>query len=117
MELNKIANETVNEYMARELKEGYEKVSSCIASPGADHLSYQWRWPAAGLLEGLLPALQLQAAEVILAVAAGDCRTLRSLLGLRERGQNAKGYSFSECMSIIQAMPCTYLVMNEFSRS
>ena len=51
------------------------------------------------------------------AVAAADCRTLRSLLGLRKRGLDTKGDCFRECMSIIQAMPCTYLVMNESSRA
>ena len=65
MELNKIANEIVNEYIAREpeLKEEYYKF------PSALHHLVQTIFPteaAAGLLEGLPPARRWQAAAVIL---------------------------------------------------
>ena len=49
------------------------------------------------------------------AVAAADCRTLRSLLRPRGEGRDEKGDSFRECNAQCIAMPCTYLVMNESS--
>ena len=41
MELNKIANEIVNEYLARELKEAYDQFS-----PASRRLALQWRRPS-----------------------------------------------------------------------
>ena len=55
LELNKIANEIVNEYMVLELKEGYKKF------PPASHSLAQIIFPTectAGLLEGLRHALR-----------------------------------------------------------
>ena len=69
--------------MARELKEGYEKF------PPASRCLVQTIFPtecAAGLLEGLLPALRRQAAAVIL-----SCRSRRLLDSEEPAGAEGEG--------------------------
>ena len=112
-QLNKIANEIVNEYMVRQLKEGHNKI------PPALRRLAQTIFPtngAAELLEGLLPALWRQATAVILScrrrpLGLSDPAEPGGLLGPSGRDLDAKGDSFHESM----AMPCTCLVMNESS--
>ena len=100
MELNKFANEIVNEYLARELKDGHDKF------PPASRRLAQNIFPtegAAKLLESCsIWARQWQAAEEILSDPGEPAEPMG-------RSRDAKGYSYRECM----AMPCTCLVMNE----
>ena len=81
MELNKITSEIVNEYMARELKEG-----SSLA--GADHLSDEWScWVAGGLAACVAAAggsCEPQLSPPPTAGPSGACSGLGGRAGIRK---------------------------------
>ena len=81
--------------MALELKKGYHKF------PCASRRLAQTIFPtegAAGLLEGLRPALRRQAAAVILSCRRHRLSDPEEPAGAEGRGLGAKGDSFRECM-------------------
>ena len=113
MELNKISNEIVKEYMASSTRR--ETTSFlCLASPGADHLSDgRSRWVARGLMACAAAAGCSSDPQLSPPPTVGPWGPIqpRSLLGPMGRGRDARGDSFHECTN----MPYAYLVMNESS--